>query len=124
MSGHIEKIAGGVISGADHVVDAIVSCFSTARQLLPVTRRTRMGGDSCIRHFDFSLGLMTGMAQRTRHRGPGVFLDLRRMADLAATGARRFGEPLWLGSPAGIRGLARLPPFGNHEQREHRPSDE
>jgi hypothetical protein len=112
MSGHIEKIAGGMIPGADHVVDAIVICLSAARELLPITRRIRMGGDFCIRCLDFSVGLMTGVTQRMRHRRPGVFLDLRGMANLAATGARRFGEPLWLGSSARIRGLARLPHSG------------
>jgi hypothetical protein len=103
-----------MIPGADHVVDAIVGCLSTALELLPITRRIGMGGNFCVRYLDFSVGLITCVSQRMCHGGLCVLLDLRRVAKLAATCARRFREPLWLGSSARIGWLRRLAPFGNH----------
>ena len=124
MSGHIENIAGGMMAGTDHVVDAIVSGLPAALEPLPITCRIRMGGNSCLRCFDFSVGLTTCMAQRMSHRRLCIFLDFRRMAKLAATCARRFAEPLWLGCSAGVRRLLRLSPLRNQQKREHGPNNE
>jgi len=95
MTGQIKQIAGCVIAGTNHVVDAVVGDVSTTLQALPIARWRGIHCDLCVGRIYCALRLLPRAPQGVRHRGPCVPLDFRRMAELAAARASRLAyDPL------------------------------
>ena len=89
MTRQVEQITGGVIAGADHVIDPVIGYVFATLQTLPVAGWRGMHRNFCVGRFYCAVRLLAGAAQRMRHCRARVSFDLSSVAKLAAARTSR-----------------------------------
>ncbi len=102
MPADVNEIAAGMISGANHVVHAIVTAIAAVLPVLPIAGGRRMHGDRRAMRAQRAFRFLGGAPQRMGHRRAAVALDLSRVAEHATT---RSGGRARQSLRKGLRGL-------------------
>src|SRR5215468_4136393 len=91
MPSEIDKITAGVLTGANHVIDAILSLVSAVFPGLPEPCRRGVHCDRAAVCDDAAVGLLTRASQGVRHGRASKTLHFRRVAIHTPVGAPRLG---------------------------------
>src|SRR6516225_1929279 len=87
MPSEIDEITAGVLTGANHVIDAIFRFISAVLPGLPEPCRRRGHCDRAALRADAAVRLLSCASQGTCHGGTGKTLHFRRVAVQATVGA-------------------------------------